>query len=209
VRGDRPPRAAAALPYAGRVRRAAALLAPPVAALTGAYGLVIRGALTLDLGIGRRVRPRGPIAVAIAAPPETVFDVIAAPYLARTPRAMRDKLEVWERGEDMVLAAHHTVTGRIRTTTVETVVFDRPHRISFRVVRGPVPHVVERYDLRPDGAGTTLRYAGELGADLWALGRWWADRVARRWEAAVAASLEPIRVEAERRTGAVSARARA
>ena len=51
--------------------------------------LVARAGLTLDIGIGRRIRPLGPIALDIAAPPEVVFDVIAAPYLGRTPRAMR------------------------------------------------------------------------------------------------------------------------
>src|SRR5215213_6156836 len=113
----------------------------------GGYALVVRGALTLDLGVGRRVRPLGPIERTMAAPPETVFDVIAAPYLGRTPRAMQDKLEVWERGSDTALAAHNTPNGPMTTTTVELVRFDRPYRISFRLVRGPVPHVMETYDL--------------------------------------------------------------
>ena len=65
-----------------------------LAAAAGGYALLVRGALTLDLGIGRRVRPLGPITRTIAAPPETVFDVIAAPYLGRTPRALAGKLEV-------------------------------------------------------------------------------------------------------------------
>ena len=72
------------------------------------WALVVRGSLTLDLGIGRRLRPLGPLRLGIAAPREVVFDVIAAPYLGRTPRALRVKLEVLERGEDLVLAAHHT-----------------------------------------------------------------------------------------------------
>ena len=117
-------------------------------AAAGVYALLVRGALTLDLGVGRRVRPLGPIERVIAAPPETVFDVIAAPYLGRTPRALQDKLDVWERGSDMALAAHMTTTGRLTTTTVETVRFERPHRIDFRLLRGPVPHVVETYELQ-------------------------------------------------------------
>lgn len=83
------------------------LLLAAASAVTG-YELLVRGALTLDLGIGRRVRPLGPITVRIAAPCETVFDVVAAPYLGRTPRAMRSKLRVLERGSDLVLAAHYT-----------------------------------------------------------------------------------------------------
>jgi hypothetical protein len=129
-----------------------------------------------------------------------VFDVIAAPYLGKTPRAMRDKLDVLERGSDMVLAAHFTPVGRLTATTVETVRFDRPDEVAFRVVRGPVPHVVERYSLEPAEGGTLLRYTGELGTDLWQLGQWWGDRVAAPWERTVAASLASIRVEAERRS---------
>ncbi len=53
------------------------------------YTQVVRGALTIDLGVGRRIRPLGPIRVQIAAERETVFDVIAGPYLGKTPRAMR------------------------------------------------------------------------------------------------------------------------
>ena len=79
--------------------------------------LMGRGALHLDTGIGRRLRPLGPLRLDIAASPETVFDVVAEPYLHRTPRAMADKLEVCERGTDMVLAAHHTRTRWFTTTT--------------------------------------------------------------------------------------------
>lgn len=165
------------------------------------YRLVTSGQLVLDTGVGRTLRPLGPIAVTMAAPRETVFDVIAAPYLGRTPRAMADEIEVLERGSDMVLAAHRTPVGAgIVATTVETVRFDRPDAVDFRLVRGPVPHVVERFALRPDGDGTTrLEYTGELGADFWALGRWWGARVATVWEATVRASLARIQAEAERR----------
>lgn len=171
------------------------------------YVLVVRGALTLDLGVGRRLRPLGPIERTIAAPPETVFDVIAAPYLGRTPRAMHDKLRVWERGNDMALAAHLTTAGRLTTTTVETVRFERPHRISFRLLRGPVPHVVETYELSAKPGGTEFVYSGELGTDGWRLGQWWGDRVAAPWERAVAASLDSIQAEAERRARATGAAA--
>jgi len=150
------------------MRRLLALLAP----LAGIYVLVVHGAVTLDLGIGRRTRALGPLTRTIAAPPETVFDVIAAPYLGRTPRAMQDKLQVWERSSDMALA----------------------------LLRGPVPHVAETYDLRELSEGTPFVYSGELGTDSWALGAWWGNRVAAPWERAVAASLDAIQAESERRT---------
>jgi len=167
------------------------------------YRLLVRGALTVDLGVGRRVRPLGPITVQITAPPETVFDVVAAPYLGTTPRAMAQKLEVLERGSDMALAAHFTPVGRgAVATTVETVRFERPDRVTFRLLRGPVPHVLETFELRERDGGTELDYRGELGTDLWALGAAWGNLVARSWERTVAESLAGIRTESERRTKA-------
>lgn len=164
-----------------------------------AYRLLASGALTIDVGVGRRTRGLGPVTWRIAADRETVFDVIAGPYLGPTPRALRDKLQVWERGEEMVLAAHFTEVKCGVTTTVETVRFTRPERIDFRVVRGPVPHLVEAFVLEATDGGTRLTWEGELGTDLGALGAWWGDRVATAWERAVRASLGLVVAEAERR----------
>jgi hypothetical protein len=163
------------------------------------YRLLARGALTIDTGIGRKVRELGPVDFEIAAPREVVFDVIATPYLGRTPRALGGELEVLERGSDMVLAAHFTEVKCGTTTTVETVRFDRPQRVDFRVVRGPVPHVVESFVLEPGGRGTRLTWQGELGTDFWWVGAGWGVRVARQWERAVRRSLVAITAEAERR----------
>lgn len=171
-------------------------------AAASAYWLVVRGDLTLDVGLGRRIFELGPHSVEIGAARQVVFDVVASPYLGRTPRAMADKLEVLERASDMVLAAHHTpVRAGLTATTVETVRFDPPTRIEFRLVRGPVPFVHETFLFREVEEGTRLEYQGQLGTDFWALGRLWGARVARRWEAAVADSFERIRAEAERRSG--------
>ncbi len=104
-----------------------------------------------------------------------------------------------ERGDDLVLAAHHTRAYGLTATTLETVRFEPPERVHFRLVRGPVPHVVETFTLGEVGDDTELEYAGELGTDLWTLGQLWGAAVARTWEATVEASLESIRVEAERR----------
>jgi polyketide cyclase/dehydrase/lipid transport protein len=184
------------------MRRASSLVG--VVGLLGAnrvYRLLVRGRLTLDTGIGRRVRPLGPVVFSVAAPREVVFDVIAAPYLARTPRALESELAVWERGSDMVLAAHFTEVKCGVTTTLETVRFTRPERVDFRVVRGPVPHVVESFLLDAADGGTRLTWQGELGTDFWTLGAWWGERVARQWETAVRRSLAAITAEAERRAG--------
>jgi hypothetical protein len=175
---------------------AAALVA--VGALV-VYVLVVRGSLTIDLGMGRAMRPLGPLTSRIAAPRELVFEVISAPYVGRTPRALERKLRVLERGEDLVLAQHFTRVGPFVTTTLETVRFDPPERVGFRLVRGPVPYVVEEFHLRETDAGTELEYRGELGTDLWLLGRLWGAAVARIWEATVRGSLAAIAAEAERR----------
>ena len=174
-----------------------------LAAAAGGYALVVSGALTLDIGVGRRTRPLGPIRVAIDAPRETVFEVVAGPYLGRTPRAMAEKLRVLERSTDMVLAEHFTnISFGLRATTLETVRFERPERVAFRLVRGPVPHVTETFELRAVESGTELEYTGELGTDLWRAGALWGNLVARSWEAAVRTSLDGIRAEAERRAAA-------
>jgi len=164
--------------------------------------LTVRGALTVDLGIGRSLRSLGPSQTIINAPREVVFDVISGPYLERTPRAMEAKLHVLERGSDLVLAAHFTpIPGGLVATTVETVHFDRPRSISFRLVRGPVPYVTETFALREHDAGTEFIYSGEMGTDLWGLGRWWAGVVAPTWERTVEQSVASIKAEAERRAG--------
>src|SRR5262249_35844786 len=65
--------------------------------------LAVTGKLTIDTGWGRRIRPLGPFSIEIAAPAARVFDVIAAPYLGRTPRALAGKLRVIQQGKGMVL----------------------------------------------------------------------------------------------------------
>jgi hypothetical protein len=171
------------------------------AGLAGYLGLVT-GAAPLDLRVGRRSRPLGPRRLDIAALREVVFDVIAQPYLGRPTHAMADKVRVLERGADLVLAAHRTpIRGRLFATTVETVKFHRPERVAFRLVRGPVPHVTEEFLLDDTDGRTGLTYRGEMAADLWRLGQWWAGVVAHRWESTVAGSLDAVKHEAERRAG--------
>ena len=167
-----------------------------------AYRLYASGAVTLDSGVGRRVRDLGPVTWEIAADRETVFDVIAGPYLRKTPRSMEDHLQVWDRGVDMVLAAHFTEVKCGVTSTVETVRFERPQRIHFRLVRGPVPHVRESFILEATDSGSTLTWEGELGTDFGRLGVLWGDVVERSWEKAVRSSMKAIISESERRSAA-------
>ncbi|HET7328277.1 MAG TPA: hypothetical protein VFJ14_13445 [Nocardioidaceae bacterium] len=174
------------------------------AALTSYVGLVT-GALPVDLGIGRRTRPLGPLTLEIRAPREVVFDVLSEPYLGRQTRAVAEKVRVLQRGSDMVLAAHRTrVRGHLIATTVETVRFTRPERIDFFLTRGPVPYASDQFLLETvehgHGEATHLGYTGELGTDLWNVGSRWADLVVAPWERAVAATFAAVKTEAERRS---------
>ncbi|HEV2370074.1 MAG TPA: SRPBCC family protein [Acidimicrobiales bacterium] len=179
------------------------LLSAPVTGAGAAgllYWLAVTGRATVDLGWGRRVRALGPFAVEVDAPSGIVFDVISEPYLGRTTRALSEKLKVLERTQDMVLAEHYTPAGAgMRAVTVETVAFERPSRVSFRLVRGPVPHVVESFDLSETDGLTTLAYSGELGTDFGGAGAWWGQLVGERWERAVRETFASVKDEAERR----------
>jgi hypothetical protein len=157
--------------------------------------------MTVDIGVGRRTRPLGPIEVYVDADRDVVYDVIATPYLKQTPRAMEGKLHVLERGDDLVLAEHYTKVGRRTTVTVESVRFERPHQVRFRLVRGPVPEVNETFELQPEGDGTRFTYTGVIGTDLWGIGAFWGWIVGRQWEQTVRASIASIKEEAERRAG--------
>jgi hypothetical protein len=142
-----------------------------VVALVRFYVHTVRGALALDLGMCRSIRPRSPLRMHVAAPRVIVFDLIAQPYLGKTPRALRDKLQVLERGSDLALAVHFTDVGRgVTATTVEAVRFERPERIAFRLVRAPVPRVLQTYELRDLDREEDFEYRGELSADP--LGAW-------------------------------------
>lgn len=169
----------------------------------GAAGYVglVTGRLSLDLEVGRRTRPLGPVVVEIDAPRDVVYEAATAPYAERRPRALEEKVQVLERAHGMVLAAHRTpVGGGLVAVTVETVTFEPPARVGFRLVRGPVSAVTETFELSETASGTRLTYTGEMGTDLGPLGQRWGDVVARSWVAAVEQSLETIRTESERRS---------
>lgn len=140
----------------------------------GAAGLylgAVTGDLTVDLGVGRRAR------------------------------AMREKVQILERAGDMLLAAHRTpIGGPLTAVTVEAVALNPPKQIRFRLLRGPVPQVEETFAFETANDTTTLIYTGVLGTDLWRLGQWWGNLVARTWQNTVGASLDQIKAEAERVT---------
>lgn len=163
--------------------------------------LMATGRLTLDTGWGRTSHQLGPLHVTFDAPRELVFEQLSAPYLGQLPRDMRDTLEVVARGEDLVVAAHHTDLGWYTATTVEAVGFEPPDRITFRHLRGPVPHAVEEFVLEAvDEDRTELTYQGEVGLDWWFAGwlaaRYWVRPV---WERQVAGHLDAVKPAVEER----------
>ena len=186
---------------AGRSVLRAIMGAGAATAGVAGYLAAATGRVTLDLDIGRRRRALGPLDVIIDAPREVVHALIAEPYLLRTTRAMSEKLRVVERDENLVVAEHRTqIRSWLVATTVEAVRFTPPARVDFRLLRGPVPAVVESFQLEvmPDGR-TQLHYEGTLETDLWRVGATWGRLVARHWTSAVSESMDSIRTEAERR----------
>jgi len=163
-----------------------------VAGVATLVALMARGRLTLDTGWGRTVTPLRPRTVRIAAAREQVFDFLA------TPASLRGHLQVWERGDDLVVASHFSRVAGYTAETVEAVRFERPSRISFRHLRGPVPHVVESFELFEEADGTRLEYRGEIGLDFWFAGRaaakWW---VVPTWDRVVGESLDASKAGVE------------
>lgn len=172
----------------------------------GMFLLLAMGRLHLDLGWGRRIHELGPIDLRIAAPRELVFEIIASPYLGRTPR--ESGIEILARNGDLVVAVHHTPVHFYTARTVEVVEFEAPARVGFRHLTGPVPHAVEEFALRDAGGGTELRYEGEIGIDFFVLGRLAARHWVRpQWERVVREHLEDVKTRAERTESRRRARA--
>lgn len=164
----------------------------------GMFTLLAMGRLHLDLGWGRGIHELGPITITIAAPRELVFEILAAPYLGRTPGG--SGIEVWAKDERLVVAAHHTKLRFYTARTVEAVEFEPPGRVGFRHLVGPVPHAIEEFVLEQAGEQTELRYSGELGIDFFALGRIAGRHWVRpQWERTVREHLEDLKQRAELR----------
>jgi hypothetical protein len=164
--------------------------------IAGGFLLLAMGRLHLDLGWGRSLHELGPIVVRIAAPRDLVFEMIREPYLGHTPRD--SGIEVWARGDDLAVAAHHTKVHFYTARTVEAVKFEAPDRIGFRHLAGPVPHAVEEFVLQEADGETELHYGGEVGIDFFFLGRIAGRHWVRpQWERAVRKDLEDLRQRAE------------
>jgi hypothetical protein len=171
----------------------------------GAFLLLAMGRLTLDLRWGRSVHPLGPITFPIEAARDLVFEIISAPYTGRAPSD--SGIDVLARGDELVVAAHHTRVHFYTARTVEIVEFEPPSRVGFRHLAGPVPYAVEQFELDESGGRTELRYTGQVGIDFFVLGRLAARYWVRpQWERAVREHLEDVKGSAEQRAAAHRAR---
>lgn len=176
-----------------------------VSAFLGLLTIVLVGAwlvggLTIDLGWGRTVHPLGPIHVAIQAPRGIVFDVVSSPYLGRARRGLGDRLEVVDRGTDLVVAKHSTRLSLFTSSTVESVRFETPERISFRLLRGLAPSVAEAFTFEETDAGTVMSYRGELAMDFWILGHVSGRFLVKpTWEKVVRRHLGEVKAMSEER----------
>ena len=95
------------------------------------------------------MQPLGPLTVTFRAPRETVFDVIAAPYLGRTPRAMAAKEDFVE-GDYVVYPTHGV--GKVERIATEEIAGHRLEQPVERPQRGRLAGAV-----RPDHAGDAAR----------------------------------------------------
>jgi hypothetical protein len=174
-------------------------------ATLGSFLLLAMGRLHLDLGWGRSLHELGPITVPIVAPRELVFEVVAAPYLGRTPGG--SGIEIVARADSLVVATHHTPVHFYTARTVEAVEFEPPTCVRFRHLTGPVPHAVEEFTLSDVDGETELRYGGEIGIDFFVLGRIAARYWVRpQWERVVREHLADLKQRAELRASRQRAR---
>jgi hypothetical protein len=167
------------------------------ALVAGGFLALAMGRMHLDLGWGRSIHPLGPLQVRIEAPRELVFEVLSAPYAGR---ARNESIEVLDRAESLVVAAHLTKVHFYESRTVEAIELDPPSRMGFRHLTGPVPYAVEEFRLEADGDATELHYEGELGIDFFWLGRLAARRwVLPQWNRTVSEHMNEIKPRAELR----------
>lgn len=170
----------------------------------GLFLLLAMGRLHLDLGWGRSLHELGPIEVRIAAPRSLVFEIVSAPYLGRAPQGTG--IDVLARGQDLVVAAHHTRVHFYTARTVEAIELAPPGKVRFTHLSGPVPHAVEEFALEEADGTTEMRYSGEIGIDFFVLGRLAGRHWVRpQWERTVRDHLDDVKRRAEQRaTGPLS-----
>ena len=137
--------------------------------------------------------------LAIAARPGLVFQLISA--VGQGADAAHARVVERPSPERAIVEFTTRVMGRT-VKTLEEVRFHAPDRISYRLLKGPIPAVEEEFRVEPDGERTVLRYRGTFTAHS----AWWRggfDRIVvpRIYRRAVWASMVQIKLAAEERQG--------
>src|SRR5262245_47409311 len=93
----------------------------------------------------------------VAAPPEVMFDIVAA--VERYPEFLPDVKRVTRDGDrvEMVLQA-----GPIEIGFTSRARFDRPRQIHLALVKGPFKTMHARWDFVPADGGTRVRYEADF-----------------------------------------------
>lgn len=133
----------------------------------------------------------------IAARPELVYQMIAA--VGQGPDAAHARLIERPAADRAIVEFTTRVLGRT-VRTVEEVGFHPPGRITYRLLKGPLPLVEEEFLIEPAGEKTRLRYHGTFTPHQ----PWWRaafDRlvVPRIYRKAVWASMKQVKLAAEER----------
>ena len=141
--------------------------------------------------------PLPSLSLPIDARPELVFQLIRA--VGQGPDAKHARV-VERPAPDRAIVEFMTSLPLWTVRTLEEVVFIPPDRITYRLLRGPLPEVHEEFRLEAADGGTVLRYSGTFRAhEPWP--RTLVDRlvVPRLYRRAVLKTMQGIKRAAEDR----------
>lgn len=111
---------------------------------------------------GEMSEPIPPVHIEINAPRELVFEMASA-VGGSLPDGPPHASELIRR-DGNVLVVRFSAPAPFRFFGfLEEVTLSAPSRIDYRVLEGPLDHVVEWLDFAEDGGTTTVTYAGEVG----------------------------------------------
>ncbi|MDQ6883931.1 MAG: SRPBCC family protein [Candidatus Dormibacteraeota bacterium] len=137
------------------------------------------------------------LALPIKAQPALVFQLIAA--VGQGPDAAHARVIERPSANRAIVEFTTRVAGRT-VKTLEEVGFHTPDRITYRLLKGPLPAVDEEFRMEPDGDNTILRYRATFVPHA----PWWRaafDRAIVPWiyRKAVTSSMHQIKQAAEER----------
>lgn len=141
-----------------------------------------------------------PQSLYIAAHRELVYQMVTAIGKGKLPgSSMSSKLI--SKNEDTIVAEFYTKVGLVTVTTREEMKLEKPERIRYRWLKGPVKHVREEIVFNEtDNGGCELAHSGEFDLKIPLLG-WLVGRlyIKRQFEKIVIDHMVEIKEAAEAR----------